>query len=217
MSVTSTDIWSQLGISRAGANTAERRTELGQDDFLRLMTEQLKNQDPLKPMGNTEMIGQMAQFSTVKGIETLNSNMTGVAYMLGESQALQAASMVGRSAYVSTDTAVLEQDGSVKGAVEASGAGAVNIEIRDHAGRVVRTMSVAASSAGSMDFEWDGVTQSGGTAEPGTYTITATQGGKAVDLQIASRIESVSYTAKGTVLNLLGFGPATFDLITRIG
>lgn len=217
MSVTSTDIWSQLGISRAGTTTAERRTELGQDDFLRLMTEQLKNQDPLKPMGNTEMIGQMAQFSTVKGIETLNSNMTGVAYMLGESQALQAASMVGRSAYVSTDTAVLEADSSVKGSVTASGAGAVNVEIRDHTGRVVRTMTVAASSAGSMDFEWDGITQSGGVAEPGTYTIKATQGGKAVDLQIASRIESVSYTSQGTVLNLLGFGPATFDLITRVG
>jgi flagellar hook assembly protein FlgD len=68
-----------------------------------------------------------------------------------------------------------------------------------------------------MDFEWDGITQSGGVAEPGTYTIKATQGGKAVDLQIASRIESVSYTSQGTVLNLLGFGPATFDLITRVG
>jgi flagellar basal-body rod modification protein FlgD len=58
-------------LSDAQASSAPKTT-LGQEDFLKLMTAQMSNQDPFQPQSNTEMIAQMAQFSTVTGIQQLN-------------------------------------------------------------------------------------------------------------------------------------------------
>ncbi|MFM8608293.1 MAG: flagellar hook assembly protein FlgD, partial [Hyphomicrobiales bacterium] len=58
-------------LSDAQGSTAPKTT-LGQEDFLKLMTAQMSNQDPFQPQSNTEMIAQMAQFSTVTGIQQLN-------------------------------------------------------------------------------------------------------------------------------------------------
>ena len=56
--------YSLLGL---GAQSEARSGALGQADFLHLMTEQLKNQDPLKPLDSQQFLGQLAQFSTVQG------------------------------------------------------------------------------------------------------------------------------------------------------
>ena len=52
---------------------------MGQADFLRLMTEQMKNQDPLNPLKGNEFLGQLAQFSTVQGIENMQQAMSAMA------------------------------------------------------------------------------------------------------------------------------------------
>jgi flagellar basal-body rod modification protein FlgD len=49
---------------------------LDQKDFLALMSAQLKNQDPTKPVDNSEYVAQMAQFSTVNGIAATNTAIT---------------------------------------------------------------------------------------------------------------------------------------------
>ena len=70
-------IFDKLGINTN--KTAEQRAssdKLGQDDFLQLMTAQLQNQDPFAPMENGDFIAQMAQFSTVSGIEEINKNLS---------------------------------------------------------------------------------------------------------------------------------------------
>jgi flagellar basal-body rod modification protein FlgD len=51
---------------------------LGQADFIRLMTTQMKLQDPLEPVDNKEMIAQMAQFSSLSGIENINSTLKAI-------------------------------------------------------------------------------------------------------------------------------------------
>ena len=75
----------------------EERSELGQDDFLMLMIEQFRNQDPFQPMENGEFIAQMAQFSQVAGIAEMNESMGQLADSLSANQALQASTMVDRS------------------------------------------------------------------------------------------------------------------------
>ena len=67
---------SKIGVTKASSNAnTTRKTQLGQEDFLKLMTAQLSNQDPFAPQSNDQMIAQMAQFSTVSGIAELNSTV----------------------------------------------------------------------------------------------------------------------------------------------
>ncbi|MEQ1495533.1 MAG: flagellar hook capping FlgD N-terminal domain-containing protein [Novosphingobium sp.] len=56
---------------------------LGQADFIRLMTTQMKLQDPTDPVDNKEMIAQMAQFSSLSGIETINNTLKAISAQLG--------------------------------------------------------------------------------------------------------------------------------------
>ncbi len=67
-----------LGASAAPA-VAPHKTTLDQNDFLALMTAQLKNQDPTKPVDNSEYVAQLAQFSTVSGIAASNTTLGSIA------------------------------------------------------------------------------------------------------------------------------------------
>ena len=82
--------------------------ELGKDQFLNLLVAQLNNQNPLEPQGNGEFIAQLAQFSTVEGVEKLNSSMETILSGYQSSQALQASSLVGRKVIVPVDKAVVD-------------------------------------------------------------------------------------------------------------
>ena len=82
--------------------------ELGKDQFLQLLVAQMNNQDPLSPQENGEFIAQLAQFSTVEGIDNLNGSMESLLSGYQSSQALQASSMVGRTVIVPTDQAVVD-------------------------------------------------------------------------------------------------------------
>ncbi len=64
--------------------------KLGQTDFLRLMTTQLKEQDPFSPVDNQAMIAQMAQFSSVAGISEMNVALKSISAQIGEQTALLA-------------------------------------------------------------------------------------------------------------------------------
>ena len=70
-------ILDKLGINQPKEAKKSSDT-LGQDDFLKLMTTQLQNQDPFKPTDNTEMIAQMAQFSMVTGQTEMNESIKAI-------------------------------------------------------------------------------------------------------------------------------------------
>ena len=90
---------------------AEKKNELGQDAFLELMVTQLKNQDPFKPLDSGEFLGQLAQFGTVQGLSGLQTSFDGLASSLVSNQALQAASLVGRTALVESDHGAIAAGG----------------------------------------------------------------------------------------------------------
>jgi flagellar basal-body rod modification protein FlgD len=78
--------------SAAAASPARStRQSLGQADFIRLMTTQMRMQDPLEPVDNKEMIAQMAQFSSLAGIESINATLQGIAAQLDRVLAAQPA------------------------------------------------------------------------------------------------------------------------------
>jgi len=70
--------------------------ELGRDAFLQLLVLQLQNQDPLEPVGNTEMIAQLAQFSSLEGIENLNNNFELLAGNLDQLNFISAQGLIGK-------------------------------------------------------------------------------------------------------------------------
>ena len=94
---------SGLGIARTGAiatanvSAAGATQTLGQGDFLKLMTAQLKNQDPFNPVDNTQMVAQMAQFSSVAGIAQMNTTLNGIAGKLGVTSTSDAMAYVGKT------------------------------------------------------------------------------------------------------------------------
>ncbi len=162
--------FSQLG----GVPQAKRNSDLGQEDFLTLMITQFRNQDPFEPMDNGDFLGQLAQFSTVSGIESLNSSFDGLSGSLQDEQALQAANLVGRSVMAITDIGHLEDGGSLNGAVELySSAGNVQVDITDEYGQLVQRLNLGQQAAGMVNFSWDGIDAEGNRADAGHYQVSA--------------------------------------------
>ncbi|MEL1266425.1 flagellar hook capping FlgD N-terminal domain-containing protein [Pseudoxanthomonas putridarboris] len=210
-------------INSSGTGAATKKTEnLGQADFMRLMTEQLKHQDPLKPLSNSEFIGQLAQFSTVQGISDLNATVSGFTSALTGDQVLKGASLVGHSVLIPSDTLALPASGNASGLVMAPGAGMVKLEITDASGVVVDTVEVEATGKGETPFAWDGIKANGERAPAGAYSIKAQHiaadgTGTALNTYVDATVESVTIGSDGLYLNLPGLGTAPLDYVLRIG
>ena len=93
-------------------------SQLNQNDFLRLMTTQLTTQDPFNPVDNTQMVAQMAQFSSVAGISQMNTTLTQIADKLGATSASDALSYVGKTVLAPGNVAYGRTSGGIAGAVQ---------------------------------------------------------------------------------------------------
>src|SRR5258705_1996706 len=144
------------------STTKTPRDRLGQADFFDLMTTQLKNQDPSKPLDSTQLFSQLAQFSTVAGIQDLQTSFSQFATAMKSNEALQATALVGRQALVAGDTGVLSQAGSISGVVDLQqDTGDLHIGIYDANGQLVRRLDLGAQKTGSKQFTWDGIRDDG--------------------------------------------------------
>lgn len=220
MSTIDSDIYSALGQTANTNTTTKKSDSLGQADFLRLMTEQLKYQDPLNPMQNSEFLGQLAQFSTVQGIQGLQSTMDGFTSSLATDQMLRGAALVGRDVLIPSAKMTLGAEGTVNGVVAAPDAGSVTFEVTDSNGQSVRKFTVKADAAGEVAFEWDGKNESGERLPAGTYGVTATFGAgedkKSLSTYVEARVQSVTVGSDGVFLDLPGLGTAPLDYVLRI-
>jgi flagellar basal-body rod modification protein FlgD len=195
--------------------------DLGQEDFLSLMITQLKNQDPFKPLESGEFLGQLAQFGTVSGLAELKTAFGELSTSLVSNQALQAASLVGRTALVEGDTAALADGATLEGAVELpAAASALRVEIRDASGEVVRELAFGARSSGLARFTWDGMNDAGEPAGAGQHTVVAeyTANGEAAAAPtlVVAPIESVVFGAQGFTVQLGGLGELPFSAIREV-
>lgn len=140
------------------SNTAEKsQTQETSDMFMRLMIAQLKNQSPTSPAETTDFMQQISSMSQVESITNLNTTVESLGNSLMASQtALQASSMVGQTAYVKTDKAVLKEDGAtVKGVVALpASASEVRITILDKNENVVDRVFMGPQQSGDRPFEW---------------------------------------------------------------
>ena len=186
----------------ASSKTAQKK-ELGQEDFLALMITQLKNQDPLKPMENGEFIGQMAQFSTVSGIADMSKSIGGLTDAFNSGQALQAASMVGRTVLTEANAATFSGSKPVNGAVELPYSTSSSVvRVYTASGEFVRELPLGSQQAGLANFSWDGTMANGAPAPAGRYRFTAAisnpAGDTALTTYLASKVESVTLAGDGS-------------------
>ena len=184
---------------------------LGQDDFLELMITQFQNQDPFEPLDNGDFLGQLAQFSTVNGISSLNTAFAGLSGSLQDSQALQAADLVGHKVLAVANTGYLEDGEAMRGAVELdSSAGSVQIDITDANGVLIRRLDLGQQPPGVANFTWDGRDGNGRPVEEGLYQVAAraVRGNdiEAMPTVIEAQIQSVTLGqfGEGMTLNLAG-------------
>jgi len=204
--------------------TGSGSSDLGQEEFLNLMITQLTNQDPMSPMENTDFIAQMAQFSSLTGINELTKSFETLSQSLLQGQALQAAALVGGNVLVPSDTAELEEGEGVAGAVSLeSSAQDVTVNIYDSGGQLVRALDLGTLSGGLQDFSWDGYKEDGEAAPAGTYSFEvvgqADGATKAFVPLLEGEVQSVFTDSVngGLILNLKEIGNVRFSDVFRIG
>jgi flagellar basal-body rod modification protein FlgD len=166
--------FNRIGSSTQSSNETRANDELGQEEFLELMTSQLRFQDPLSPMENGEFLAQMAQFGTVSGINELNNAFASMSAAFQSNQALQASTMVGRSVLVEGDRLVLTPDEAAHGAVELDQpANKLIINVSDSSGQLVHRIDLGQQPAGMIDFDWNGLNTDGEALAAGDYQVRA--------------------------------------------
>lgn len=217
-----------LGIARSGnttpkVTTAAQADSLTQNDFLKLLTAQLKNQDPTDPVDAAAQLTQLAQFSSVAGIAEMNTTLKSIQEKLAGGTASDALSYVGRTVLVPGDTAFPRTSGGLTGAVElADDATDVRVTITGSNGAVLKTLSLGAQAKGTATFDWDGTTNNGEPAGPGPFKVSAVAGNKGVSVAstplVWAPVASVSIPAGGPpILSVAGIGQIPTTQVRQIG
>ena len=181
----------------ASINTRSKSVAAPEEDmqarFLTLLTTQLKNQDPMNPMENAEVTSQLAQMSTVDGIERLNKMFQSFVDNQAESDSMQAAALVGRGVLVEGKKLSLTESGAIGGFELDAPADKVVLSVKDASGLEVKQIQLDNVEAGSQNFIWDGTANDGAQAAQGVYTI-----------EMSATLEGEKVTGR-----TLEFGPVT--------
>ncbi len=210
--------------SASGSGSAAGAATLGGTNFLTLMLAQLKNQDPTSPVDSNQFLSQLASLSTVQGITQLNTSFGSLSTSLVSSQALQASSLLGHQALVSSSTANLTANGSVSGAIDVpQTTSQAVVNIVGISGALVRQINLGAQSTGLANFSWDGKLQDGSQAAAGQYTLSAqfagaASGATAASTYVNGTVQSVTMGAgqTGLTLNVSGLGSVPFSGVKQI-
>jgi len=182
--------------------------QLSESDFLSLLVAQMQDQDPTQPSDPTAFVSQLASFSEVSGMDSMQSSMNNLASSMLASQVASGTSLIGQAVVASTPTAALTSGSTVTGAVNApSSATSLQVQVTDANGNPVSTFTVTPpSGGGDTTFTWNGETSAGAAAPTGIYTfsVTANGGGSSSSLtpMFASTVTSLSVNPSTQALTL---------------
>lgn len=193
------------GTTGQSASTPTAKTEMGQSDFLTLMLAQLQAQDPLNPMDNADFVAQLAQFSTVSGLEKINGSVEALGSGMGDFRVASAANMLGRQVLVPGAVARAGADGAVHGAVDLPEDATSVVVTYSHGvtGELLKSVPYGAQPTGTMTFDWTDVPADlVASRTPIRVSVSATgaEGTKTVGPQVYARV--MSATSGGTAQDL---------------
>ena len=195
---------------------------LGKDDFLKLLTMQLKNQDPLNPMDGTQFASQLAQFSSVEQLSNINATLQQSIdsnYLLSQSISNGlAATFVGKDVRATGDTFHFDGTNPAKmGYSLPSDADTVTVKIYNSSGNLVKTITNTGKVSGNNSFTWDGADEHG-NMNPGTYKFTveakdANGGTITASSYVEGKVSGVRFKADGTVFIVDGAEVKLADIL----
>jgi flagellar basal-body rod modification protein FlgD len=203
--------------SKSSTPSAATTAKEANDRFLKLLVTQLQNQDPMNPMDNAQMTTQMAQISTVSGIEKLNTSVAGLTNQFMQMQALQGASLIGKEVIVKGDK-LTTTEGVTRGLYQLdTAADRVKIEVLSPAGKVVDTLGVGAQKIGRHDFTWPGAAA---VADPSAYRfrVAAHSGNTPLSATALTRdtVDAVNTTGNSLTLELVKSGSVPYSSIQAL-
>lgn len=209
----------------SGSLTTSNASDL-QSSFLTLLVAQLKNQDPTNPMDNSQLTSQLAQISTVSGIEKLNTTLGSISGQIDNSQSLQATSLIGHGVMIpgSVVLAGSDTDGNASttpfGVELTQAADKATATVTDASGKVIRTMDLGSLTAGVHTFTWDGTAVDGSTVPDGAYNVSiaaSTNGTQLVAQPLKfALVQGVTKGSSGNLLDLGTYGTTTLDEVRQI-
>lgn len=203
------------------AATGTNTTAEAQDRFMKLLITQMQNQDPLNPMDNSQVTSQLAQLSTVTGIDKLNTTLEALQGSYQSSQSLASAGMIGHAVLVPGSKITLAESKGVFGVEMGTAADNVQVTIRNASGVAIHTIDLGAQPIGTVPMAWDGTTDTGAIAPDGKYTfdVSATLAGQkmtAVTALSFGQVQSVSTSSSGVKLNLPNMDPVSMTDVRQI-
>lgn len=213
---------SQSVLDSMNGNGATKKsdTDLAQDRFMKLLVTQMQNQDPLNPMDNAQVTSQLAQLSTVTGIDKLNSTLESLMGSYQTSQSLEAANLIGHGVLAAGSNITLSDGKGLMGVEFPQAVDGSTVTIKDASGSVVQTLDLGAQNAGTLPLLWDGTKADGTKAADGNYsfTVNSTLAGIATQsnpLQFGV-VTTVSTGSDGVNINVPGLGAVKFTDIRQI-
>lgn len=210
------------GSSKSSSVTSSKdpTAALTSTDFLTLLTTQLKYQDPDSPVDNTQMAAQMAQFSSVAGINQMNTTLNSIQGDVAHSRLGNVSNWIGRAGLINSNIAT-SIDGAFAGKIKLdSAASDVKISLADSTGKVVYSKDYGSQRAGDMNFSFSG-NDSNGNPVSGPLTVRANatnSSGGSVNASTSTwtMIDAVNSPASGTTQIVTSLGVYDPSDITSI-
>ena len=211
---TSTQSTSGSSASSSQAAASTTNNTLNESDFLQMLVTELQNQDPTNPLQSTDLAAQLAQFSSVSELATLNQNVqnsTNANLVMTQSISnTMAATLIGKE--IKVDTSNINYSGNSQptlGFNLPSSAADVQVKIMNSNGTVVRTIDEGSAASGDSSLTWDGKDNSGNAVSSGNYTFsvsaTDAQGNSLSPTQyILGTVQGVKFSSSGATLLVNG-------------
>ena len=179
------------GIAIAQPDNARGDNSLDQAAFLKLMTAQLKMQDPFDPMDNNAMVGQMAQFSTVAGIGEMNASLAALASGAADNRVGDASSWLGHHILVPGRSAMPDEIGRYAGEFSLDApSDSLSIDFINAHGEIVQAIELGKQAPGPIAYEWDARDADGLPVPHGELRVRV-NGGPVSGLASWTRVEAV--------------------------
>ena len=153
------------------AQPETKKGEIGKDQFLQLLITQLKNQDPLSPMDNTEFTAQMATFSSLEQLFGINDNLKSLQSLQGAMNNTQAMTLIGKEVEAMGSSIQLSGGRASDMAFDLpAAASGLRVTIKNAEGAQVATIDRGVMKAGRHELPWNGTDNNGSTLVDGYYT-----------------------------------------------